>query len=124
MSKQLSYSLKLMRAPNEILWSKAVKKRDGYKCVLCGGEEELVVRDIEGKGNLEVSEGVTLCARCDSNGKCRPEDVILERKPTIRVNLEVDGDLWAIFMVKCKTEKISLSDAIRSYMEKEIQNGK
>ncbi len=54
---------------------KAVKERDGKKCVICGAKEKLVVHHLESfKDNeslrYEVSNGVTLCRDCHIEFHC------------------------------------------------------
>lgn len=50
-------------------WSRAVKKRDGYKCVRCGSTTKLEAHHIKHKKNepksaFDVSNGETLCDQC------------------------------------------------------------
>lgn len=50
-------------------WRRAVRRKDGHKCVKCGNEEHLNTHHIESwahnpKLRYEVSNGITLCARC------------------------------------------------------------
>jgi len=50
-------------------WSKAVKKRDGYRCIWCGSIEYLEADHIKRKIQfpelaLDISNGRTLCKKC------------------------------------------------------------
>ena len=58
-------------ARQQALWSEAVKKRDGYKCILCNATSQLhahhilrVADDLMGKHVFDVNNGVTLCLDC------------------------------------------------------------
>lgn len=49
------------------LWSDKVKKRDGYKCVVCGADKfihthHLLPREIK-EFRFDIDNGITLCAK-------------------------------------------------------------
>jgi len=48
-------------------WAKAVKERDGFKCVICSGTETLHSHHIIARENhetkLDIQNGITLCSK-------------------------------------------------------------
>lgn len=71
-------------------WAKAVKKRDGYKCIACGYKGYLHSHHVLPKSKFpkhayEIWNGVTLCKLCHlgRNGvhktKCKPRNEIVKK---------------------------------------------
>lgn len=58
-------------------WAKDVKKRDGYRCQVCGSSGLVHAHHIEPKGKrpdlaVELSNGVTLCGPCHASAHNNP----------------------------------------------------
>lgn len=56
-------------------WQREVLKRDGGKCVSCGGEENIQVYFLTPRslgGRTKISNGITLCQKCRMDNAVRP----------------------------------------------------
>jgi hypothetical protein len=107
----------------EVLWSLAVKARDG-KCIACDSPDELVAVLLDGKGivgeqgTLDLGGGVTLCARChlkaSKDEKFRAGlPAMLKPIKAARLNIEIDGNLYAKFQAVCRFRSTTVSRAVR-----------
>lgn len=52
-----------------VVWSRNVKKRDGFVCQICGSPDTLVAHHLNGFRNnaeyrLDLNNGITLCSEC------------------------------------------------------------
>ena len=55
-------------ASNDKDWSQAVKRRDGYKCIICGSKKYVQTHHLKGRAQfpelkLQVNNGVSLCLK-------------------------------------------------------------
>lgn len=99
-----------------LTWSRLVKERDFHRCVMCGGQAELVAKHVippERGGKNTLSNGVTLCAEHLHNGL--GAEVLGHRKPsTSRLNLEIDRTLYLEFRELCKSQGGTVSEKVRT----------
>lgn len=115
----------------EILWSLAVKARDG-KCIACDSPDELVAFLLDGKGivgadgRLELDHGVTLCSRC--NIRASRDEKFRESLPsrllpekTARMNIEIGGKLYAKFQAMCRYRETTVSRAVRELINNYVE---
>jgi len=123
----------------EVIWSMAVKSRDGDKCVVCESTEELTVRLLDGfdgiadkEGRLRLDAGATLCARCnlkataDADFRAKLPSYLVYHKTT-RLNVEIDRDLYAKFQAVCRYRGTTVSRAVREFVAEqmsEVEDGK
>lgn len=115
----------------EILWSLAVKARDG-QCIVCDSQDELVAFLFDGKGivgedgTLDLSHGLTLCARCNLKASKDPKfretlPAMLKPVKTVRMNIEIDGNLYAKFQAACKYRGTSVSKGVRQLINEQME---
>lgn len=57
----------LKLTPQDKEWSKAIKERDGYKCVICGSTLKLNSHHLIARENhickFDINNGITLCTK-------------------------------------------------------------
>lgn len=98
-----------------LVWSRAIKERDGGRCVVCGEKDELSAESLIDDGSLKVKDGVTLCATCKMK-KYPVEELcgyVTKRRPTMRLNVNIDADLYARLQAVAKQEGRDVSTVIR-----------
>lgn len=112
-----------MSGCSELLWSKAVKERDGHQCVACGESEELSALSLSPEGVLKVQEAITLCPACLQKGIPTPDllAMVNGRKKTIRLNVNMDGDVYARLAAAAKVTRKDVSTVIRQIAEQFIE---
>lgn len=116
----------------EVIWSMAVKSRDGDRCVACESTDELAVRLMDGftkivdeEGRLRLDAGVTLCAKCnlkastDEEFRAKLPEYLVYHKTT-RLNVEIDRDLYSKFVAVCRYRGTTISRAVREFVSAQM----
>lgn len=89
-------------------WARAVKDRDGWRCVWCGSDDRVNAHHVRPKrlyadGTLDIDNGVTLCHRCHYTAHKNGFDVT--RKQSCTRNHDFCDNavgLWAFLENKAK----------------------
>lgn len=115
-----------------VLWALAVKVRDNDRCAVCESKDEAATVLIPGfdsisteDGRLNLDSGITLCAKCrvlaDTDPKFRNslKDCV-KPQPMMRLNCEIDRTLYSKFSALCRIRGMSISRAIRSFIQEQI----
>lgn len=115
-----------------VLWATAVKVRDNDRCVVCGSKDEIAAILLPGAksistedGRVNLDAGATLCAKCRIEAEMDPAFRKSVRghivpQPMTRLNCEIDRILYSKFAAVCRIRGMSISRAIRSFIQEQM----